>query len=282
MTGLPVSSGTRPGVGELFKQSFALLRSDKELVLFPVLSAVCSFACVAILFLSYVATLYVAHLKYQKAPFLTYGFVFLYYLVNYYVLMYFSTGLAACVLAMFKGDKPSFRYGMQQASEHRGTILGYALLAATVGLIMNLIESRFRWAGSIFARIIGVAWSIATIFIAPVLVTTKEKSPLAAVKESAEMFKNTWGTTIIGSIGFGLIVVAAVLVFMVPFVLAFVVQNPWLALTLIGLSVIGFLATVIIISTCSAIYRTALFHYAQTKQVPQGFSSNLPLSIRAK
>ena len=208
-----------------------------------------------------------------------YVFLFLLYLVSYYIVIYFNAGLAACVLYRFKGGDPTFTYGRQEADKHRRAIFGYALLAATVGVILNFIAERFRLAGRIVARILGAAWSIATIFIAPVLVTS-DLPPLAAVKESAGIFRATWGNTVKGTLGFGFIAWFGIIVCLVPTLIGAAIGGTAAIFSGVLLTVLAFITLAILLSTCSSIYRTALFHYATTKQVPAGFTPSLSAAVR--
>lgn len=267
----------KPSATKLFKQSFQILKSDKELALFPILAAVLSVIGGAIVFGVFLLA------KHSQTNGSNSGFnalfIFIYYLVEYYILIYFGCGLAACVLSTFEGNKPSFSYGISVANQHKGTIFGYAVLAAIVGVIFRVVAERFGWVGEIVAGILGIAWSLATVFIAPVLITTDLK-PVEAVKESAKIFKATWGNTVKGAVGFGLIGILGVVVALVPGVAFVAIGSKGLAATGIIISIVLIVAVSIIVSTCSAIYRTALFHYATHKTVPEGFDQSLQLAVR--
>lgn len=268
----------KPKTRELLKQSYAILKSDKELVLFPIFSALFS-----LLGFMVVGGLYAAVrwglMHGDRNAGVSYVFLFLLYLVSYYIVIYFNAGLAACVLFRFKGGDPTFKYGRSEADKHRGAIFGYALLASTVGVILNYIAERFNLAGRIAANIFGAVWSIATIFIAPVLVTS-DLSPVEAVKESAGIFKSTWGNTVKGSLSFGLIGILGIVICAVPAVLGIAIGGSAAVFMGVILTILALIALSVILSTCSSIYRTALFHYATTKQVPAGFTPGLAAAVR--
>jgi hypothetical protein len=273
-----VAPTEKPKARDLLKQSYAILKSDKELVLFPIYSAVFS-----VLSFIVVGGLYAlvrwGLMNGTENRGIDYAFLFVLYVISYYIVIYFNAGLAACVLYRFKGGDPTFKYGKGEADKHRRSILGYALLAATVGLILNFIAERFKLVGRIVANLIGAVWSIATIFIAPVLVTS-DLPPVEAVKESARVFKATWGNTVKGSLGFGLIGFFGFLVCLIPLIAGVAIGSSPLIFAGLIISVLAFIFLVIVISTCSSIYRTALFHYATTRQVPQGFSPNLQAAVK--
>ena len=263
---------------ELLRQSYAILKSDKELVLFPIYSAIFSLLGFIVVGGLYALVRWGAMHGTQN-QIVDYIFLFLIYVVSYYIVIYFNAGLAACVLYRFQGNDPTFHYGIVQADKHRKTILGYALLAATVGVILQFIAERFKLIGRIVADIFGVVWSIATIFIAPVLVTT-DLSSVEAVKESARIFKSTWGNTVKGSVSFFLISILGLVVCLIPLIVGATIGGAVAIFAGIIIAVLAFIFFSIVISTCSSIYRTALFHYAITKQVPAGFSTSLQAAVR--
>src|SRR6185437_7963968 len=94
-------------------------------------------------------------------------------------------------------------------------IFGYALIAATVGLLLRMIQERLGLIGRLVVGFIGLAWTVATFLVVPVL-ASKDVGPVDAVKESVELLKRSWGENLIGNGGigivFGLLMVLAVLV----------------------------------------------------------------------
>lgn len=272
--------GTKPKASALFKQSFAILNGDKELILFPILSVVFSIiGAVAVLMLYII--FYITVLNRRNSP-VGYIFLFLYYLVVYFISIYFNVGLTASVLKKFQdGQSPKFSYGLQQANSHLGTIFGYSMIAATIGFILNLFaNNRRNIIGRIIADLFAAAWALATIFIVPVIVTT-ELSPVEAIKYSAKLFRSNWGNTFKGLVGFFLFSFLGILISLIPAILGFVLRSPVALVIGIGLTVLGILLVSILVSTCTAIFKTALYHYATTKQVPNGFESNIAMAIKS-
>ena len=85
---------------------------------------------------------------------------------------------------------------MRIATSKMGTIAGYALIAATVGMILRAIQERVGFIGRIIVGLLGVGWTVATYLVVPVLVT-RDVGPIDAVKESAGWLKKTWGENVI-------------------------------------------------------------------------------------
>jgi len=100
----------------------------------------------------------------------------------------------------------------------------WAVISATVGLILSAIRNRGGAVGSLAAGIAGTAWSLVTFFVIPVMIF-EEKGVLTAIKNSVSLFKKTWGENIIGSIGIGLVMLPVILVFVAVFI-AIIAASP--------------------------------------------------------
>jgi len=146
------------------------------------------------------------------------------------------------------------------------SILGYAVLAATVGMILKMISER----GGVFAKIAtavaGMAWTLATYLAVPVLVT-KDVGPIDAVRESAAIFRRTWGEQVTGN--FGLTWAMFVLFFgwgalSFGVVWAAATVAPAVIVPVIGISILGFVFLGLLGSALGGIYTAALYRYAMT------------------
>jgi len=134
---------------------------------------------------------------------LLYGLVFLFYLVNYFVIVFFNVGLVHCAKKVLKGEETNITEGIQFAQSRMTTILGWAILAATVGIILKTIQERAGAFGKVITGLIGMVWGIATFFVVPVL-AYEEVTPIEAVKRSASIMKETWGESLGANFSFGL------------------------------------------------------------------------------
>ena len=164
----------------------------------------------------------------------------------------------------YLGD-PTVADGFRIASKHLGSILGYALISATVGMILRWISERGKGLGQIASSILGLAWNLATYLVVPVLVI-EGVGPWEAVKRSAGLLKKTWGEQIVGnfSIGaiFGLISVLAILI-SIPVAFVLVTAELYaLLIPLVVLLVVFFTLMGLISSTLNGIYVAAVYRYA--------------------
>ena len=273
---------------QLVKQSFAILRSDKQLMLFPVLSTVSCFIVTAIiatggafLLLPARAAALAAGEQFRpnQSPLFLPGMFFL-YVVNYFVIVFFNVALVGVANSRLMGGTWTFRDGLELAWERKGTILQWALVAATVGVILRTLEERLGLIGRIIMRIIGIAWTLACYFVVPVL-AFEDLTPIQAVKRSAKLFHDTWGEKVIG--GFSLSLVSLML--MLPGI-GFVILATLLGGVnglLLGLALmfIYFLLLSVFMSAVGGIFNAALYRYACFKQVPPAFSHDLVASAWA-
>jgi Family of unknown function (DUF6159) len=200
--------------------------------------------------------------------------------VNYFVIVFFNVALVGVANSRLMGGTWTFRDGLELAWERKGTILQWALVAATVGVILRTLEERMGLIGRIIMKIIGIAWTLACYFVVPVL-AFEDLTPIAAVKRSSKLFRDTWGEKVIG--GFSLSLVSMVL--MLPGI-GLVIAGGYLGggigvLVGVALMFIYFLLLSVFMSAVGGVFNAALYRYACFKQVPPAFSQELIASAWA-
>ncbi len=257
----------------LVVESYQVLRKVPSLVIFPILSAIATI----VISISFFVPIYVVTggKDLQKIrPEVGYPLMFGFYFATYFVVIFFNSAMVACAYQGLQGRETSFWYGMSVAGQRIGAILGWTAIAATVGVVLRTIAERTGIIGNIVIGFVGFAWNVATYFVVPVLVIEKG-SPVAAVKKSTVMLKQTWGERLIASVGLGS---ALALFVMVGFFMmiggAVVVSTQGSATLGIGLLVVGvlyFLVLATIFAALQGVFQTALFVYAETGTVPNGF-----------
>lgn len=261
----------------LVKASASVLRADKELLVFPVVSTICALIVAA----SFILPIFGAGLAeewlgedgMQPVAWLV---VFAFYLSQYFVVFFFNSALVGAALIRLDGGDPTVRDGLRIAWQRKGAILGYAAIAATVGMILRAIEERVGFIGRIIVGLIGTAWTVATFLTVPVLVA-QNVGPVDAVKESVGLLKRTWGENLIGQGGiglaFGLITVALVIAGVGLSVALFAAELPALGAAMIGVTVLLAIVLTLVQATLSGIYSAALYRYAVAGDSPQGFDA---------
>ncbi len=192
---------------ELVKASFEVLKQDKELILFPIVSGVIMFFVTLTFLIPTLLGNVFDNLFTNGIPIFGYIVLFLFYLVQYTVVYYNSTALVGAAMIRLRGGDPTVKDGYKIASSHILPILGWALLSATVGLILNVFSNNSKNKGrgkSFIASILGAAWNVLTFLVVPVL-AVEGLGPIEAVKRSWELLKGTWGEQISGKLSIGLI-----------------------------------------------------------------------------
>lgn len=255
---------------DLVKASASVLRSDKELMLFPILSSLATLLVLATFALP------VFMLKLFDGGFNVVAAVvgFAFYFCQYTVIIFFNSALVGAATIRLEGGDPTVSDGLRIARSRLPAILGYAAIAATVGLILQSLKNRDN---NIIVRLIGsglgAAWTLATFLVVPVLVN-REIGPIDALKESVALLKKTWGENAIGNVGigaaFGLIFVLVMLVGIVLAILAWQAA-PAAGITMAVVAVIALLVLGVTQAALSGIYSAALYRYAVSHETPAAF-----------
>lgn len=262
----------------LTKTSFQVLRSDKELLVFPLVASIAAIVVAATFVLPMFGLGLFDHMEDGRRSIELYVWGFAFYLVQYFVIFFFNSALVGAAMIRLDGGDPTVSDGLRIARGKWKQILGYAAIAATVGLILRALEERAGFLGRIVIGFIGVAWTVATFLTVPVLVA-REIGPVDAVKESASLLKQTWGENIIGNGGIGLVLglfnVALMLVGggMVVFLAAKGLTV--LAVAMGVVVVLAVIVTALVQSALSGIYSAALYRFAVAGDAPEGFDGVL-------
>jgi Family of unknown function (DUF6159) len=262
---------------EVVKQSFAILRDDEELMLLPVLSAI---ACMAVsvsllagsglLYYPQIKAAIAEHSAWHPSNNLIMGGTFVFYLANYFVIIFFNTALVSAASIRLEAGEPTVRDGLRAAWNRLGVIFQWALVSATVGMILRMIEDRSSLVGRLVAGLVGMAWTLATFFVVPVL-AFENLGPVGAFNRSAQLFRDNWGEEVVGTFSFGLIF--------------FLLALPGFALPILGgalaggygvtlgvcLMVIYFIFLSVVSASTHGIFLAALYHYATKGEVSLGF-----------
>jgi len=259
---------------KLMKTSFSVLRKDKEILLFPVLSLIVTIVLLISIFTSFFFFIGVDMLF---QPW-TWVILFVIYVILYFIVLFFNTAVIGCATIRLNGGDPTIRDGFHIASKRIGKIFQWAVISAIVGVILKGLQQKGGTAGKIVSWIAGFAWTYATFFIIPVLIY-EDKGVLRSIKRSAQIFKITWGETFIGSFGFGIIFFLFGLIGIVFIVTGAMFGAAGLLVGFI-VAIIYWLIIGIVASATNGIYVAALYQFATKNQLPSAFDpSTIPKSI---
>ena len=253
----------------LVKASANVLRLDKELMVFPLLSGIATILVTASFFAPLAVTGGWEIFAQDGGSYLGYALGFLFYLAQYTVIFFFNAALVGAALIRLNGGDPTVGDGLAIASKRMGSIVGYAAIAATVGMVLRFIAERSGFVGRLVAGLLGMTWTLTTYLTVPVLVT-KDIGPIDAVKESAALFKRTWGEQVVGNFGMGWAILLMVLGWTAVSGLALYVSAnlvPVAILPAVGVAVLGYILLGLFGSALNGVYTAALYRYAMTGEV---------------
>lgn len=260
-------------------QSWQVLKADKEILIFPLISGIC---CILI-FASFAYPIF-SQIDFSAVEendqvliqqnWTYYVFLFLFYLCTYFVIIFFNSAMVACAYKRMSGGDPTVGYGFQVAMSRIGAIFGWALVSATVGIILRMIEDRSRWLGKIVVALLGMAWTLTSFLAVPILVIDKQ-SPISALKQSAVLLKKTWGEQIIGGFSFSLVFFVLMLPAFLLILLGVLTGSIVITVTLIAAAVIYIITLSLIQSALTVIFKTAVYLYARDGQGPAAFDQDL-------
>jgi len=285
--------GTFSDSWKLTKTAFRMIREDRSLLVFPLVAGLATIAVIGLL---------IAAEYWFVAPVIEGGGSFttgyealglLLFLVAYFgatlVSVYCTAALIGAATLKLDGQHPSTADGWRAARARLGRLVLWALVTATVGLVIQAIQRRVGGlAGGIIGLAGGATWGVLTYFILPILLF-EDQGAWASLKRSGHLFVSTFGRTLVSNLALGLLIgagiVVAVLLGFGGIYLLFS-GSVALGLTLLGVAVAFGVIVALIGSAAEGILRAALYRYATTGKIdpdllPKGYAGSLPSSAGA-
>jgi hypothetical protein len=248
---------------QLFSLSLRMLARYRALLAFPLLSLAASLVVVAgavaaIALLPTLAGRSVA--------------VFCGYLVLACVIVFCNAALIHCADAILAGRSSAVADGWRAAGRRAGVILVWALISATVSLVLRVALSRFGLLGRLLGTVGALTWTLLTYLVLPVLVL-EGAGPRAGVRRSSELFKRTWGERVAGQLGLGWITALLIMPAIIVLVLGASLSGGPAGIVAGGaLAGAWVLAVAVTMAAVAGIYQTALYRYAVDGTTPGAFS----------
>lgn len=247
----------------LTKDSLALIRHNPRLILFPLVSGVAGLAFLAI-FLG--ITFGLAQTGQPELGVIV-G-LFLTYLGLTFISSFFTAGLVHQTRESLEGYEPSVRAGLEAAWEVKGPLFIWSAIAATVGVLINMLENSNSTVARIVGVVFGLAWTVLTFFVIPAIVFERA-STAGMFKKSAGTFKRTWGETPISLVAINVVGIVAAL----PAVLLGIAVIEALFVVGVALILTGVLMGFLLSQTLQGVVKTALYFYATEGTKPAEFGN---------
>ena len=255
-----------------FKRSWSLagrcwdvLRAEPVLLCFPLLSAVAlgaillTFLVPLIGYSGLLSGVVAPDAGSHRASF--YAALFAVYAACYTVLIFFNAALVSVAIRRLNGEPVRLRDGLDAALGNLPAIVGYALIAATVGTVLRAIEDRADTVGRLVAGLLGAAWSLATAMAVPVMVA-EGAGPLEAISRSTSLLRRNWGENL-GNVSIGFVIwLVSLPLLLIP--MAIVIASTRNVTLVLGLVLLGLAAAGIelVSSALHTIYTAALYRFA--------------------
>jgi hypothetical protein len=266
----------------LIKASMDVLRNDNALLVFPAISFVVTLfvagGFIALAMSDGTFAAMQAAGRHHHAPPEFYAWLFCLYVVQYFVVIFFNTALVGAAIVLLGGGQPTVWDGLKLAVSRSGAILGYAILSATVGVLLQLVAEKLGVIGRLIAGGLGLAWTAATFLVVPIL-AAEGIGPWQAVERSGELLRKTWGENLIGNAGISLLMsMISGAIAIVGFgggYLLFKRGYGVLGVALIAAAATAFLLVVLVNAALAGIYSAAVYWYAASGKPPVDFDGDL-------
>ncbi len=242
----------------LTRAAWHVVRTDRSLLVLAAISALAGAIALALIFVLS-GSFGSGRLKGDELA--LFALIFAYPLT--FISVFFNTAIAAAAAAALEGRHLTVGEALAVPARKLGTIALWALIAAVVGVVLEQLSSRLPLGGSIVARLVGVGWSLASLFAIPVI-ALEDCSATDALKRSSHVVKKRWGEGLGGNIIIGAWMAIAILVVVVVFVVAAVATNgvPAVRDFAIGLGVLAIVALFALQLVVRQTFAVALYRYA--------------------
>lgn len=255
---------TSPTGKAILSASWKMLLEDKQMFWLPIISAVSSLLAAVVLFVPGYLLGREVHST-QHVGFYIGGALASFGAST--VAIYFQAALVIAAYDRAEGGTPTVGSALSATWKVKGKVLSWALLTTTVGLAIRALEDRVGWLGKLLGILGGLAWAVATFLVVPVVIA-EGLGPVQAVKRSAQLLRDTWGTSLRTTLRFGVIQVVAMFALMVGVVAGIVMvvpgdePNRTVGIALLTVSIVGFLALATIVAAVSTYARALIYRYA--------------------
>lgn len=185
-----------------------------------------------------------------------------------FVAVFLNVALVCAATEAMRGGRLGIREALVAAATRVGPIAVWTLLSVGVGLLLEQVASRIPWGGRIITWLAGAAWSLATIFVIPVLVV-ESANAIPAVRRSASLIKQRWGESIAGSLTIGawMLIVSVPACIVLGAGVALAHSAPGLATVLIAIGVVALVAIGAAGMAVRELFALALYRYAVDGEV---------------
>ncbi len=202
------------------------------------------------------------------------------YFLSMFLATFFNVAFVHEIFDALDGNNVSVAEGIQFALTKLKSILMWTLFAGLIGLLIKSLEERFGFFGRMVIRFIGTAWSVASVFVIPVLVLEQHSdNPIEVVKQSAGVIRKAWGEALAGYAG---LQIGGVIVILSMFVaIGLSGWAGWASQSFmpVAIGMLSWFAAACAFSyalgVAGQIYLCVLYRYATAGTVPNGYTKEM-------
>ncbi len=266
---------------QITKLSWKVLQLDRELIFFPIMGTLG-----AVLVGAVAAGVFGATGTFDRlgstgdAEFNIFDLVIalVAYFGGLFMVIFFNSALVAAARERLEGGDPNVMSGIRAVRGMWLAILGWTIITGTVGLILQALQSMARENSQGVMRIVAIilvsllqtAWAYITFFVIPVLVVERI-GPIAAIRRSGSLLRQSWGEQLTASFSFFLIYLIAIVIVAIPVVvLAFIAP---VAAIIVGI-ILGGIALASV-AAMEGIFKAALYEWVAEGKGSEWFDRQL-------
>jgi Family of unknown function (DUF6159) len=254
---------------ELTKTSWGVLRSDRSLGAFPVLGGASALLLAAAFGLP-AALLFNDDSNVLAVILAAIGI----YLVSY-AAVFFNVALAGAAAQVLDGKDATVASGVAVARTRLPAIAGWALMIASVNIVIRALQERLGPVGDLILGGIAVAWGLVTFLAVPVI-ALENTGPIETLRRSAGIFRERWGEQVTGQFSIGGIVLLFTFLPAIALVgIGYAVGNGVLLGVLIAVAVVLVIVGAIVSTALSQIFAVALYRYAVGQGATGAFTEDV-------
>ena len=178
---------------QLLIQCLQFFSKNKDLLFFPIITLVLSILTISIILTSSLFEIekIIPFVKNYPHPVIIILFLLTLYFSFLCMIVYFNTGLIVCAVERLQGKQCSIADGLKLTARHWWPLLQWTIFSATIGFILNVLESSHKTIAEFISILLGFTWAIGTYFVIPIIVF-ENVGPFQAIKRGFTIFGRGW------------------------------------------------------------------------------------------
>ncbi|HEY2635873.1 MAG TPA: DUF6159 family protein [Solirubrobacteraceae bacterium] len=258
---------------DLTKRSWAVVKADRSLLVFPIIAAAAGIVVAGVFFGAGAGVVAASDKDWAAIPFVVVG-LYLLILIGTFC----NVALAACATRALEGEDTTVSEGVAAARAKFGAIVAWAGVQLVVSAVVAALQAVLReGAGQLVSSIVGglanLAWTVASFFVIPAI-ALEGLQPMAALKRSTSIIRQRWGEGVVGTAAIGGIVFLVGILpggALIAGGVAASKSSAGLAAALIVVGACIIVTAALIQSTLTVVFKVALYRFATEERVIGGF-----------